>query len=147
MPRKMPRIEREARRQKMDARLVGLKLEGELDVSHALFDLVMQVKDDDALAYVPLIRCTKRDQEVLGKKKAIDFKDYEADVATIHKLYKAFQRRALAFEMAELCLYETQMLVIDRYMEIMDMQPIDNHDRVTIGQILDADEATFVEMA
>ena len=123
---------------------MGLSLEGELDVSHALLDHVVQIRDDDSLRYVPLARCTKRDQGVLGTKKACDFKDYEADITTHHKIYKAFQRRALAFELAEICTYEAQMAVINRLMELLDAAPIDGHDRLTVKQVLAADEAIFL---
>ena len=146
-PRKLPRVEREARRAKLAERLTGLKLEGELEVSHALVDLCQQMRDDDAFKHVPLISCTKRDQEVLGKKKAENFKDYEADITTHHKLEKAFQRRALAFEMVEICTYEAQMAVVNRFMELLDEAPPDGHDRVTVKQILAADEAIALELA
>ena len=105
------------------------------------------MRDDDAFRHVPLSRCTKRDQEVLGKKKAESFQDYEADITTHHKLEKAFQRRALAFEMVEICTYEAQMAVVDRFMELLDEAPLDAHDRVAVKQILAADEAISLELA
>ena len=78
----MPNLEREARRAALAARLPGLRLVGEMDVSHALVDLCSTMRDDDVVRYVPLNKCTKRDQEVLGIKKAADFKDYVADLST-----------------------------------------------------------------
>ena len=110
-------------------------------MSHALVDRVVQVRNDDVLRHVPLIKCTKRDQEVLGIKKAAEWKDYNADVGTTRKLGLAFQRRALAFEIAELCNYETMMVVVDRYMELLD------NEALSVQQILKADEALTIELA
>ena len=140
-PRKLPNVEREARRSALAGRLPGLRLVGELDVSHALVDLVTTMRDDDVFRHVHLTKCTKRDQEVLGIKKASEFKDYVADLGSTRKFGLAFQRRALAFDMADVCPYETQMIVIDRYMELVD------DGRATMEQIMRADEMLSIELA
>ena len=143
----MPKLERESRRRALAARLPGLRLVGELDVSHAIVDLCSTIWDDDVVRYVPLNRCTKRDQEVLGVKKAQDFKDYVADTSTTRKFGLALQRRCLAFDIAQLCGYEEQMTVVDRYMELLDGDATAGIGTVSMAQIIRADEALFVELA
>jgi hypothetical protein len=140
-PRKLPNIEREARRKALAARLPGLRLVGELDPSHAIVDLVTTMRDNDIYHHVPLNKCTKRDQEVLGKKKSSEFKDYFADLGSTRKFGLAFQRRALAFDIADLCPYETSMTIADRYMELID------EESVTMEQVQRADETLSVEIA
>ena len=39
------------------------------------------------------------------------------------------------------------MAVIDRFMELLDAAPIDGHDRLTVKQVLAADDAIFLELA
>ena len=145
VPRKLPNVEREARRAALARRLTGLRLVGELDVSHALTDLATTIYDNDVLQYIPLAKCTKRDQEVLGTKKAADWKDYVADTTSTRKLGLAWQRRALAMDIAGMCPYEVQMTVIDRFMELLD-NDIDGIS-VTVAQTIKADEMLFVETA
>ena len=97
-PRRLPNIEQEARRRLLQDRLTGLTLEGELDISYALVDFCCEIYSDGVVKYIPLTRCTKRSQEILGQKRAADWKDYTADVSTTYKVEKTFQRRALAME-------------------------------------------------
>ena len=145
VPRKLPNVEREARRAALARRLTGLRLVGELDVSHALTDLATTIYDNDVLQYIPLSKCTKRDQEVLGTKKSADWKDYVADTSSSRKLGLAWQRRALAMDIAGMCPYEVQMQVVDRFMELLD-NDMDGIS-VSVAQTIRADEMLFVEMA
>ena len=114
---------------------------GELDISHALLDLVTQMRDDNVCRHLPLTKCTKRDQEVLGIKKAPELKDYVADIGSTRKFGQAFQRRALAFDMADLCSYEAQMVIVDRYIELI------GDGRATMEQTMRADEMLSIELA
>ena len=67
-PRLLAPLEREARREEQRKRLVGLTLTGELEISDALMDLVVQISETNRLRYIGWELCTKRDLEVLGVK-------------------------------------------------------------------------------
>ena len=146
-PRRLPNIEQEARRTLLANRLTGLTLEGELDISYALVDFCCEIYNDGVVKYIPLTRCTKRSQEILGQKRAADWKDYVADVSTTHKVEKAFQRRALAMEAAGLAKYETMNKIATDMLSRMDEDADAKYEPVTLAQIKAADETMFVELA
>ena len=157
-PRKLAPAERAARYNKQKAKLVGLALEGELEISNSLLDEVMGMLEDDQLHYVPLERCTKRDQEFGGVRRdhtlraspstgeiKISGRDIgpTADLASDLKIRFALQRRSLAFDQAGLIEYE----VFERWNSIMvshTMQSkLDGFTPVDINQVLRADSKLF----
>lgn len=120
-PRKLAPPERAARYDSQKARLIGLDLDGELEISNSLLDEVMQMLEDDQLQYVPLEHCTKREQESGGVKRDHTLKASiatgdikvsgadilpSADLASDLKIKFALQRRSLAFDQAGLVDYE-----------------------------------------
>ena len=52
-PRRLPVAERSARHDKIAARLTGIKIQGELEPSHALVDKYVQMVEDGNLRYLP----------------------------------------------------------------------------------------------
>ena len=157
-PRKLAPAERAARYNKQRAKLVGLGLEGELEISNALLDEVMQMVDDDQLHYLMLERCTKRDQEAGGIKRDHTLKaspstgeitiagtdrNPSADLASDLKIRFALQRRSLAFDQAGLVEYE----VFERWNSIMMSHTMaatpHGFHPVDINQVLRADAKLF----
>ena len=67
-PQKLAVHERLARKNEQKQRLIGLRLEAELDPSHALVDAAFEIYDTDTLKYIEWSQCTKRPQEVEGVK-------------------------------------------------------------------------------
>eukprot|EP00972_Heterocapsa_arctica_P030160 4442944-Heterocapsa_arctica.AAC.1 len=51
-PRKVPAVERYERRERVAARLQGLTLDGELDVSNRLLDRAMGLYEDNIIQYI-----------------------------------------------------------------------------------------------
>ena len=68
-PKNMPVEERAARHKDQQARLTGISIQGEMECSHALLDLVMQQYEKNELKHVPISQCTSREQELAGYKK------------------------------------------------------------------------------
>ena len=59
-PRQLPQPERRERRLKLEKRLVGLNLRGELEASHHLVDLCINMYDNNYVEHLPLELCTKK---------------------------------------------------------------------------------------
>ena len=109
-PRKLAQAERAARYAAQVGRLTGLDLVGELEPSHALVDMILQMLEDNQLKYVPWHSCTKRDQELMGIKQDPLWKpdsqgiireirvqqDLKADTSSDLRLRYALMRRSLA---------------------------------------------------
>ena len=96
-PRKMHHLERETRLKAVEAKLIGLTMSEELEVSNSLVDLCAQIADDGMLRWISPDLCTKRSQEMVGVKKA-DLDSLSADVQDLLRLRFAFQRRGIALE-------------------------------------------------
>jgi hypothetical protein len=157
-PRKLAAPERAARYEAQKVRLSNLQLTGELEISNMLLDEVIQMCEDDALHYVGPEKCTRKDQEVVGKKKVhgIVFDAYGgvkanvdgaqdplADLSTDFKIRSAFQRRALAFDQAGLVSFE----IMERwhtalYIHLMRKAP-QGYANITMNQVLLADMELF----
>ena len=60
-PRQLPQPERRERRDRIEKRLVGLNLRGELEASHNLVDHCIAMFDNNGVKYLPLEICTKRE--------------------------------------------------------------------------------------
>ena len=159
-PRKLVAPERNARYESQKLRYPHLNLEGELEISHGLLDEIMQMAEDDTLHYVAIDRCTRRDQEVAGKKRDTSLKldalgslklhddtvPPSADLASDWKVRVALMRRALAFDQASLVKYSvfegwhTQL-----YIHINRLPP-PGYAQVDLAQALRADQELFRRM-
>ena len=73
VPRRLGAIELDSRRRRVEDRLVGLKLQGELDVSDRLIELCVAVWEVEALSYIPWSSCTAQSTEIRGLKKHIEW--------------------------------------------------------------------------
>ena len=62
--KKLPAAEKQARLEKQQERLAGIKMVGEMSPSHQLLDLVNSILETGAIIWVAPSRCTKRDDEV-----------------------------------------------------------------------------------
>ena len=62
--KKLPAAEKQARLERQQARLSGLKMIGELAPSHQLLDLVNSILESGAIIWVAPSRCSKRDDEI-----------------------------------------------------------------------------------
>ena len=153
--------ERASRYEAQKLRLPRLVLQGELEPSNSLIDEVVQMAEDEVLHYLPLESCTRRDQEVTGKKKDSSLKldstgflkvadDVEgpcADLATDWKVRVALQRRSLAFDQASLVDYSLfEKWHVALYTHLNRLPP-PGYAQVTLSQAIAADQELSKRMA
>lgn len=160
-PRKVPAAERQERRDRVDSRLVGIELQGELDVSNRLLDLAVGIYEDNTLRYVAWQDCTKREMELNGLKKdsywaadsqgiikeKVHTKADPADLSSDLKVAYALRRRGLAFEMADIMSYEVHEKLVNQLLAAFMKDPLPGYARVGVNQLVRADQEAFKQLA
>ena len=161
--RKLPLEERDARFQKLRAEHEPtIKLEGELHPSNALVDKYTTMQEVGELRHLPWDEYTMRCKEVTGVKRenafTVDpktgfFKQYwmdaelKTDTSNDLKLRFALQRRGLALQLADLMSYTVHETIVNWLFEEYLRVPEDGDAKVTLLQVLRADQAIFVKLA
>ena len=159
--KKIPIPERSSRRAAQQSRLVGIKIQGVNEPSHALLDFCQSIRDDNELHMVELSKCTCRDQELDGVKKEKFFKPDQqgnmkehsadperfADLSTEIKVRSAMLRRTLAMDQAGLVDFAEFEAYHDFLFELLSQEVPETHNRVTMDQVLKADRAVWKRMA
>ena len=160
-PKKIPVAERASRHATQQAKLSGIRLEGEMECSHSLLDTVMQQFERNELKHVPLNLCTSRDQEQSGHKKdsqlvldgdgQIKVKPgtslAKADTSTDFRIYQAFNRRGVAYDQANLMEYMVHLKWVDYLFSAMQRRVPDNFNPVSLQQVLTADRELWKRLA
>ena len=115
--KKLPAAEKQARHEKQQQRLAGLKLVGELAPSHQLLDLANSIVESGSIVWIAPSRCSKRDDEIHANIKpgstSVQVENStlklaqvpvstSADLGTDLKLMWAYQRRGLAMDSCRL---------------------------------------------
>lgn len=160
-PRKLPNPERIVRRARIVGQLNGLELEGPLEPSHSLVDLVVSMVEDSVVRYISWSDCNTREQELANSKKdknwrpgtdgvireqIVDAKVI-ADLSSDLRLMQALQRRGIALDVGGAMTYK----VHDTWVRLM----IREHQRVpphgfsalSYEQLERADREVFRRMA
>lgn len=161
--RKLPATEKAARHQAQVTRLgAGMIWSLQVEPSHALLDKVQQQIEENVPSYVELSACTSRQQELAGIKKDPSAKIVEVvsgalkvgerdtpdrtDLSGDFQLRAAFRRRALAYDQANLCDYETLEFWTEKLFAAMAMQCPPNYLPPGRNQILLADRHIFTRI-
>eukprot|EP00435_Cladocopium_sp_Y103_P007410 s3328_g2.t1 len=160
IPTNMAPAERENRIAEQRKRLTGLRLRGEEEVGHNVYDLLLAMAEKDVLIYHGPEKFHTRRQELLnrkpGKELAIDasslvVKEKPADLVcatnTELEVVNALRRRALAFDLTQLCPYD---IMNGYHAELIDhlSQPAPpGYSAVSLHQILRADRQAFMLMS
>ena len=164
LPVHIPAEERRVRIERLRLRLPGFDIVGSREPSNSLVDCICQMVETGQIKYVQWSACTSREQEILGIKKiTIDSSivtdssgflrqqtkqdEYTADVSTDLMLTHALTRRALAFELAKVCPYETFAALTTRFMKEYMKAPMTRYCKVSLEQIENADRHVFIELA
>ena len=160
-PRVLPNEERVSRRTSLASQLTGIKMEGELEPSNRLQDLVQDMHDVNLLQYVGWELCTKRDQEIDGIKvdKSWSFVEGSdgnlkfatsrssdhpsANLATDLRLRNCLQRRGMAFHMADIMDYHVHEMLIAILLEEYQREPVPGFSSVAWTQLRNADKECF----
>ena len=161
LPKKLPLVEREARRKAQVAKLVGVDLTGHLEPAHSVIDFVWSLRESDALKYVDPGKCGSRESEIKGSAKETFIKTdssgrlvstsreqlTSADTSTEYRLRLALQRRSLALDQVDLLPYG----VSERYRDqlfALTMRPVPaTHSAISISQVLEADRTVWARCA
>eukprot|EP00435_Cladocopium_sp_Y103_P001065 s5055_g1.t1 len=160
--RRLTNVERADRYKKQTERLSGLNIKGFLEPSDALIDLACTQYDNNRLAYIPWERCTSRtDEQEKDQKKdpslTVDVSsgklklekkkdDILAEVNSDLRIQHALQRRALAYDQANVVSYHQLSKWHDKLLKARLTEPPPGYSRVTYGQMERADRKFFAEL-
>ena len=158
-PRQLPQPERRERRARIEKRLVGLNLRGELEASHHLVDLCVNMYDNDYVEYIPLELCTKRDMEVnrvtkdpffatsLGQDGTLRLNKISEGMVSVpdcqYAMSFAFQRRGTALEQADVMQYETHEALHQRLVHALMKPSEPGFAKIGPDQLLAADRKAW----
>ena len=161
-PRMIPQPEREARKDKLRARLSpGLKIEGDKDPADCIINRLMQMSDENLLAWLPWECCPTFAQELEAKKARQMRKQWmpdatgairertlkiepEADLSTHYKVSLALTRRGLAAEIAGVMAFETHEKLVEKLVVHFTETPSDTrYAAPSLLQLQDADKVAW----
>ena len=160
-PRQLALAERRSRAKELQDTLKGLRLEGELEPSHALVDFCVALYEDNRLRYIEWQFCTKRDQEIIGEKKDKEWKPdsqgvirervstrkASAELGSDLRLKLALQRRGLAMDIALLLRFAVHEKLVEEMARAYLEHPPEGFTRVSLEQLQRADQMAFTLMA
>lgn len=160
-PRKLAMPERMERLGRLKASLTGLTLDAQLEPSHALVDRVVAMAEEQSIYYLELRLCTSRETEVnmLKKEPALEFSadgsirlskkhpEASADTAGELRVRMCMQRRALAFQIANIATFVTIDTFISKLFALLTRRPLAGYRSVTLAQIISADQALWQKIA
>ena len=159
--RKLPPAERALRITNQKARLTGLRLEGSMEVGHAVYDAVAGMLEADSLRYMAPSKAITRMQEITSTKPPKELKldssgsgivvrdvAMEKDCVTNTELdvQEAMTRRALAFDLVGLIDYNVFQEWTSRLFQLMRQPAPPGFKQPSLVQLLRTDRQCFVRM-
>jgi hypothetical protein len=159
-PKHMPQAERNDRLKSQQTRLAGIRIEGPLEPSHSLLDLIWSIREDNQLRYVSPEVCTSRQQEVLGVKKENFIKaeangtltqvqrevGVQADLSTEYRIKLALTRRALAFDNVGILPFHKLEELHEYLFSLVMKEPLETHFGITVAQVMKADRQLWLRL-
>ena len=158
--RELPAAERAERVKQQAARLAGVRLTGESECSHASYNVVASMVQDNVITYLPPGKFGSRQAELrLEKpKKELDIvnssltirdqkQEASCDTSSALSLHHALHRRSLALDLVGVASYA---LVQDYHAFLMihlSIDPPPGYRSTTLHQVLEADRAAWVPLA
>eukprot|EP00435_Cladocopium_sp_Y103_P049235 s2261_g14.t1 len=160
LPAVMAPAERENRIAEQRKRMTGLRLRGEEEVGHAVYDMLIAMAEKDVLIYHGPEKFHTRRQELMnkkpGKELAIDasslvVKDKASDItcstATELEVVNALRRRALAYDLVQLCPYDIMNSFHAELVDHLSQPAPPGYSPVSLQQVLRADRQAFMLMS
>ena len=159
--RKLPVAERNARLAEQRRRLVGMSLEGPLEVAHSVYEMVSGMLESDSLKYLHPSKCITRAMEISAQKPPKELKLDSSGTGIVVKeasnqqecpvhgeldLMEALTRRSLAFDAVGLVRFSTFNTWINWMFQSIRQQPPPNFQKATLTQLLRADRQAFVRL-
>ena len=154
-PRRMARPERGARQEDQKRRLNGVPTDGSFEPSHALIDMIAQMKEEGLLRVIELPQCTSRTQELLHTKRdqklmklnsqgtlqAINMEqEQRADLTSDYRVRQALQRKALAFDQMDMIPYDYLESWHHYLFDLLQRLAVPQCQPIQLHQILEADK-------
>lgn len=159
--RSIPLAEKMDRVRALKAKLTGITFTSSTEPSHALIDRACQQFEDGVVAYIPLNKCTSRQDETLQSKTDSTISMDQAGNLRIakkqrtedtrlegeHRLKMAFQRRAMAYDIANVGSFQVMDLWTQTLFDKLNEPQLPGHRAVSLDQILQADKTLWVKLA
>ena len=156
----LPLAEKVDRIQQLKGRLTGLLITQALEPSHALIDKAVQQYEDNCLKFLDLSICTSREQEILSDKSSTQLsfdssgnikvskrsQELECALNGEMKLRAAFQRRALAYDIAGIATYNQMEMWTTMLFDMLQRDPPNGYRHVSIDQIIRADKRLWLKV-
>lgn len=156
----LPTAERDRRIIDQRRRLSGLRLKGDEEVAHSSYDLAFTMLEKDTITYLHPEKFVTRRSELLQKRPmkqlsldqdSLTVKEKPLDMTCSTRseleLVQAFRRRALAFDLVGLAVYEVMNSYHAELLSHMQEEPPPGYTHVTVTQVLRADRAVFLHLA
>ena len=159
--RKMPASERTARIEAQWLRLVGLSLEGPLEVGFSVYDFCAGMLESDQLRYLAPRKCVTRSQEVMNLKPAKELKldnvsgtitvkesapQLECPTSTELEVLQALTRRSLAFDCTGLIDFHIAQKWVQDLFSLMQQPVAPGFAKISLIQLLRTDRIAFARM-
>eukprot|EP00435_Cladocopium_sp_Y103_P000478 s3906_g1.t1 len=157
--RKIPNAEKQVRLITQQKRLVGISITGELQPSHALFDLANSMCDSNNVIWIPPSKCSKRESEItmatkekssmvsveqhLLKVSTAD-PDPKTDISTDLQWQWAMMRRGIALGLIS---WDTHQLWAQQLLSLLTKEVPLGYTRLSLDQLVRADKELFTIMA
>ena len=161
-PREIPNPELEARRERTEARVSGLKLLDDLDISDRLLIRAIEMYDSGKMGYLGLDLCTKRGDAMVGIHRDQQWESapnvtggftirraddgQRADIDGQFAFSYALQRRSLALDMGDVLAFDNHETLRLKFISVLMSSPPPGFLPVGFDQILDSDRCFWIEM-
>ena len=133
----------------------------ETEPSHKLVDTICQMAVDQTLEWTPWEKLTSRSSEITHSQKDLKFsldsqgsvkiaaktQSPDANVTVEMRVRQALNRRARAFDVAQLCRYTVMEAWHERIFEVLQKEPAPSAMPVTMHQLREADKMLFRKLA
>ena len=161
-PRPLPTAEREARRQRLQKRLTGLEIKGDLDPAPSLVTAAYNMYEADAVDYIAWENCPKYSQEASRKtakrlgwapdasgvvKETAQSVAPTVTISTTHHLSNALIRRGLALEMGGIMTFEVHERLRRVLLNALSEEAPPGYNPASMVQLERADRYIFSELA
>ena len=160
VPRRVAHAERTTRMSALQLALSGVSISGELDPAHILLDKATAMYEQNIVKYIEPSACISRAFEVQGKKESRELSLEKGSLVlkagsekltsptdTELKVHYAMQRRALAFQFANLMSYAQHNERFSFLVDALHREAPPEFQRPSLAQLLQCDRAAWTRLA
>eukprot|EP00435_Cladocopium_sp_Y103_P000018 s3918_g1.t1 len=161
--RKLPAAEKQARLQQQQGRLLGVKISGELQPSHALIDLAASMLDSNTVIWIGPSKCSKRESEIQlaatkEKSQILSVEQQTLKVTAAEATLKvdnntelqlqwSLQRRGIALDQCRLIDWDVHQRWVQYLLGLLSKPAPEGYAKIKMDQVIRADKELFMIMA